>query len=127
TCLRHREEPLVHCDLARAAALRARDRSGAGSRSRAVARVTGCRTGKRDGNRHALDRVVEADADVGLEVGAAARTRPGSPSAGAAEHPAEQIAQIAEVFGLEANPTREAAESPAGTAGAGRAAGPRES
>ena len=82
-----------------------------------MARVTGRGTRERDRDGHAGHRISERQRDVGLEVGAALGARPAATATGAPEHPAEQVAQIADVARLEPNPAGEPAEAAVRTAG----------
>src|SRR6478672_10395038 len=130
--LRGREEPLVHRDLARAAALGAHLRRGAGTGAAAVALGALGLRGERHRRGDAADRVEEVDRDLGLEVGTAlgrvpsrastAATEPACPATAAApavEQPAEQVAEVHGVVELEAAAAaaRVEAETTARTAG----------
>ena len=116
--LRHLERALVHRDLPRAAALRTRDRAGARRRTRPVARLTRRGTGDPHRHRRPGHRVVEGDGDVRLEVRAPRRARPATSSAprAAAEQPAEQIAEVADVEVDVLEPDALSAGPPAGEA-----------
>src|SRR5205085_8457913 len=94
--LREREKALALGDHAAAAALRADLRRRPGLCARPVARVA-CEL-ERDRNLHlgAVQRVLEREVDLHLDVVAALRGRRSGAAAeaAAAEHPAEQVAEV---------------------------------
>ena len=99
TGLRHREAALVTGDDATAVTVRAHLGRRARLGAAAMARVAGVRLLDRHARRDAVQRVVERDGDVHLQVGAAlgrllaAAAGPPAP----AEEAAEEVAQVAHV------------------------------
>jgi hypothetical protein len=110
----HREEPLVHLNLAGAAALGARDRRRARFGAAAAASRTGSGSVELDGDGRAAHRVVEADAHARLEIRTAGRATCAA-AAGAAGERTEQVAEVADVEVLEPDAAT-AGEPPAGEA-----------
>ena len=98
--LREREETLRVGDDSAPAALRAGHRRRSGLRTRSVADGAGRLDLDGHAHLHPLERVLEGNADVGLEVVPANRL-PARRSPASTEHPTEEVAQVREIELLE--------------------------